>query len=117
MKYDPKIFQIINPLHTIDKNKMMKTDPALSAAAAAHHQLMTSHHHHKLNEVTSVAGAAAGNKSNDKSVKAEPLEQMSIYSSHFAAAAAAKPPHPLTGMPQHDSAGMLTGKRKNTYLF
>ena len=80
MKYDPKIFQIINPLHTIDKNKMMKTDPALSAAAAAHHQLMTSHHHHKLNEVTSVAGAA-GNKSNDKSVKAEPLEQMSIYSS------------------------------------
>ena len=96
---------------------MMKTDPALSAAAAAHHQLMTSHHHHKLNEVTSVAGAAVGNKSNDKSVKAEPLEQMSIYSSHFAAAAAAKPPHPLTGMPQHDSAGMLTGKRKNTYLF
>ena len=86
----------------------MKTDPALSAAAAAHHQLMTSHHHHKLNDVSAVA------KSNDKSVKAEPLEQMSIYSSHFAAAAAAKPPHPLTGMPQHDSAGMLTGK--NSYI-
>ena len=100
---------LINPLHT-DKNKMMKTDPALSAAAAAHHQLMTSHHHHKLNDVSAVA------KSNDKSVKAEPLEQMSIYSSHFAAAAAAKPPHPLTGMPQHDSAGMLTGKNSTENL-
>ena len=75
----------------------MKPESALTAAAAAqvaHHQLMTSHH--KLSEV----------KSSDKSsVKAEPLEQMSLYSSHFATA---KPPHPLTGMTQHDPS-MLTG--------
>ena len=81
---------------------MMKGDSALTAAAAAsaaHHQLLTSHHHHKLNEVKSGPTDKSGS-----SVKAEPLDQMSLYSSHFATAT--EPSHyPLT---QHDPS-VLTG--------
>ena len=83
---------------------MMKPDSAL---AAAHHQLMSSHH--KLSEASKTSSISVSGAGSEKSnsVKAEPLDQMSLYSSHFASAAS-KPPHPLTGMSQHDSS-MLTG--------
>ena len=85
--------------------------PDSSALAAAHHQLMSSHH--KLSEVDKNFVKSTSSEKSSSSVKAEPLEQMSLYSSHFASAAAASgvtkpPPHPLTGMTQHDSS-MLTG--------
>ena len=76
---------------------MMKPDSAL---AAAHHQLMSSHH--KLTEASKTASISVSGSEKSNSVKAEPLDQMSLYSSHFASTGVTKPPHPLTSMAQHD---------------